>query len=335
MPDGVPHLPILYPFWGVPRSVRDVSILKGFEELKERGRDFLELKAVSDCDVAVLPFDWQFALEDAAKLSIAQRAAEEAYRAGRRLAVFFFHDSEAEVPIENTIVFRTSMQRGMRSNEFAHPAWIDDYVGVSLEGVVPLRPKWQMPTVGFCGFAGYRIPPDAHLRRRLRAKMRVIYRRFPPPTIRERAIRALRENPQVDTNFILRDNFFAGVAEGSPSERERARQIFVNNMIASDYILCARGGGNFSYRLYETLAMGRIPLLIDSNGGLPYGSQIDYESHFPIISQHQVKNTAFIVQAFHERLSPSDFLALLRQCRELWRQYLSPVGFHQNLGKHL
>ena len=36
-------------------------------------------------------------------------------------------------------------------------------------------------------------------------------------------------------------------------------------MLASPYILCVRGAGNYSARFYEALALGRIPVLVNTS----------------------------------------------------------------------
>lgn len=177
--------------------------------------------------------------------------------------------------------------------------------------------------------------PTAPLTRRFRSAIRIAYHRFPALTIREKAIQVLRKEARIEPNFLLRDNFFAGVADGLPEEREEARRVFVNNLLGSDYVLCARGKGNFSYRYYETLAMGRIPLLIDTNCRLPYDFEIDYSDIGPIVDEQDLGQISQRLLAFHDQLSSDDFLDLQHRCRQLWLERLSPLGFFRNIGKHI
>lgn len=335
LPPDLPHIPMLFPFWGISEVARASAAPKRFDVWEKRGAEDLKLVTLREADVAVLPFDWQFALSDPQARMVAERVSDQAGRAGKLLFVFFFNDSEDAVPLENAIVLRTSLQRGARHNEHAFPPWVDDYVGTVFRGSVPHRPGWDRPTVGFCGFAGYRSMPTAPLSRRLRSTVRTAYHRFPPRTVREEAIRILRRDPRIDTNFLIRDNFFAGVADGTTQQREEARRAFVDNMLASDYVLCARGGGNFSYRYFETLAMGRIPLLIDTNCKLPYDFEIDYSEFGPIVDEKDLETIARDLLAFHDRLSRDDFVDLQIRCRNLWIERLSPFGFFKNIGKHL
>ena len=74
----------------------------------------------------------------------------------------------------------------------------------------------------------------------------------------------------MDTNIVLRPSFYGGAAGGDPDAQLQARTGYVENLVASDYVLCARGAGNFSYRLYETLSCGRIPVFVDTDCVLPH-----------------------------------------------------------------
>lgn len=53
------------------------------------------------------------------------------------------------------------------------------------------------------------------------------------------------------------------------------RQEFAEHMARTSYVLCPRGCENYSYRAYEALRFGRIPVIIDSDMVLP--SSIDWE----------------------------------------------------------
>ena len=78
---------------------------------------------------------------------------------GKKLIVFYVGDTEEELPLPNAVVFRTSLKRGIRPDEFATTVFFEDFVGQRLGSHLPLRPKLRYPTVGFCGFAGYRLMP--------------------------------------------------------------------------------------------------------------------------------------------------------------------------------
>jgi hypothetical protein len=106
-------------------------------------------------------------------------------------------------------------------------------------------------------------------------------------------------------------------------------------VIDSDYTLCVRGVGNFSYRLYETLSCGRIPVFVDTDCVLPYDSVIRWKDYCVYLDESEVAVIGERIAEFHRELSPSRFEGLQRDCRKLWEDYISPAGFFRNFHRHL
>ncbi len=75
---------------------------------------------------------------------------------------------------------------------------------------------------------------------------------------------------KLDKNFkvtvVERDTFT--LLTNNPNQ-DLHRREFRENLLESDYVLCPRGFGNFSIRLYETLSSGATPILINSGKNLP------------------------------------------------------------------
>jgi hypothetical protein len=187
------------------------------------------------------------------------------------------------------------------------PAWSED-PGSAL----PLRPKLGRPRVGFCGYV-----PRPGVVGRLRGVGR-------GHATRARALRALARSPELETRFVVRERFHGG-----------SRQEFLENLVESDYTLCTRGAGNFSYRLYETLACGRIPVFVNTDCVLPYEDEIDWRAICVWVEESELDEIGARVAAFHEGLSEEDFRALQRECRRVWESWLSPEGFFANLHRLL
>ncbi|MEB3359624.1 MAG: exostosin family protein, partial [Synechococcales bacterium] len=116
---------------------------------------------------------------------------------------------------------------------------------------------------------------------------------------------------------------------------KQVRRDYVQNMVESDYVLCCRGLGNYSFRLYEALSCGRIPVLINTDCVLPYDFWIDYKDYCIWVEEREISDLPEIVADFHARLSPQAFIAHQQNCRALWEHYLSPRGFFSNLHRHL
>ena len=76
-------------------------------------------------------------------------------------------------------------------------------------------------------------------------------------------------NSKIETNFILRDFYINKL-------KNKHIKDFDNNMNNNLFIFCYRGGGNFSRRFYQTLMMGRIPIVIKTDSIFPFEKWIDY-----------------------------------------------------------
>src|SRR5262249_27047502 len=176
-------------------------------------------------------------------------------------------DSDQPVELPGATVFRTTLYRSRRrSFEFAQPAWSEDFVERYAHGELPVRTKPAEPTVGFCGLA-----PRARLARFRHGGSQ--------SALRARAPTRLRRTTAGQTNSLVGKDFVGGaVGTGNTdtSPMQRVRGEYVQNMLDSDSVLCARGAGNFSFRLYETLSCGRIPVFVDTDCVLPYDFMIEW-----------------------------------------------------------
>jgi hypothetical protein len=218
------------------------------------------------------------------------------------------------------------------------PAWSEDFIDRYLGGQLVERPKRAKPVVGFCGAAGPLYPP---LQNRLKNLAKNLSNRLGfgnhdlSRALRAQALKHLKQSSCVETSFIIRDKFMAGVAptadEADFSRLRSARAEYVTNMVNSDYVLCLRGGGNFSYRLYETLSCGRIPVFINTDCSLPYDQIVNYKDYCVWIEDDELSQIGDKVAEFHEKLSSSAFVELQHACRHLWETALSPFGFFARL----
>lgn len=339
LPDGLPHATVLYPFWGAPRAVPGSPTGGRFDRYVESGPRLLELTDPETADVCILPVAWEDieALPEAAE--IGRRYAEQAGEHGLPLVIFFVADSEEPVPVQGAWVYRTSLRRSRRQpRELAMPALTMDVARQELGGL-ELRSWSQEPTVGFCGYA-----PGAERKREPRAVARAVKRRLRvargrlPDGLyaRAHALHALDRSPLVRLDAVVRDAFWAGaVVPGRPDDQalmRSARHEFVENLRRSDYVLCARGGGNFSYRLYEAMSAGRIPLFVDTDCVLPFEDEIDWRSLCVWVDETDVGSVAESVADRHAELGPEGFERAQRECRRVWEEFLSPEGFYGRFG---
>lgn len=172
---------------------------------------------------------------------------------------------------KNVALFRTSMCKSLaKPNEYLLP-----YIWNMPSAPFSPLPSTKKPRIGFCGL----VSPK-----------------------RMETLNALSASPDIETAFILRDQFMGGLTQQSKDE-------FYINMMNSHFNVCNRGAGNFSIRFYETLAAGRIPVLLDTDIVLPAGA-----TNCVVIA----KNNAEIVSKILEFWKQGNIEKRQQQCYQLW-----------------
>ena len=244
---------------------------------------------------------------------------------------------------KDVIVLRPSGYMSRRlASQYALPIFIDDPLKKYFSGIPVIREKQHLPVVGFCGQAyspplkiGYDLIRNLyrwfayHLKMRKEEPEEI----FPSSWRRVEMIKQIQRADGLKHNFILRKKYRAGSRIGN--EREASSREYFQNMVESDYILCMRGNGNFSARLYETMAMGRIPVIVNADGNYPFEQKINWNKLSVWVEDHDRHRIAGLIKNFHDRLSESEFVDLQKRNRQIWEKRLSMPGFMTHLTEHL
>lgn len=253
-----------------------------FDKLWFNGIEHPRVQTIEECDYVVVPY--KFNKDDPRFPEICKQAAEF-----DKKVVCFYNDDNGEVfdlP-SNMILFRTSLYKSLQQpNEYAWPVLIPDHgSNVFSYG--------HSERVSFCG---------------------------QQQGIRAQIIKDIQANPNLVTDFIIRDHFWAA---GIP--KLQARREYYKNMMGSLYTLCMRGCGNFSYRFYEALSFGRVPIFVDTDCVLPFDRIGRWNEFIPVITPDQVST-----------FDPNDNGPYMRdEMRAIWQDYLSPEGFYLNMFREI
>jgi hypothetical protein len=145
-------------------------------------------------------------------------------------------------------------------------------------------------------------------------------------SFRREAIAALRCHDNVRTNFIIRSSY-SGHKHTINVDPEIARKEYRENMLQSDLALCVKGDGNFSYRFYEALSLGCIPLLIDTDCVLPFAEKINYDSFMLRVSFQDIAGLAQRVEEWWDGLTDDKFVEMQKKAREAYERYLAVPAF--------
>jgi hypothetical protein len=185
----------------------------------------------------------------------------------------------------------------------------------------------EQPALSFTGFANSSFKEQlritgatlkANLNRWLKMDKSDTQSIYNAAGIRFTYLKELESNPRINTDFIYRDKYRAGAT--TQEQRERSTAVFFKNLNDSPYTFCLRGAGNFSVRFYESLALGKIPVLIDTDVQLPLEQLIDWDQHTCRVAPHE--NLVEQLLGFHKSHTATSFEALQIANRSLYENYL-------------
>jgi hypothetical protein len=115
----------------------------------------------------------------------------------------------------------------------------------------------------------------------------------------------------------------AGPGDPGALTREEYQQRYADSVKQSAFVLCPRGGGASSFRLFEAMMLGRVPVIIADQWVPPKGP--DWESFSVRIKEADVHTIPDLLQA---RLSEAGQMGAA--ARAVWLEWFSEsVSFHR------
>lgn len=220
---------------------------------------------------------------------------------------FFYMHSDEDAPIgTQAIVFRQSVNKHNKdSSTVAMPAPVDDFG--HLAGM-----DYEQLLYHVC-FVGYQDDPR---------------------NLRRRCIDALMHCSRLNCYIDVVDKHWYHF-EGTP-EGDRRRQIFIDALKQSRLILAPRGKGQHSYRLFEAMSAGRIPILVGDDYELPFQEYIDYDACIIKMPEGRVDEVHEFILDVNERCRPLSCMAdMARRCREAWVNYLAFAKWDEMVLRYL
>jgi hypothetical protein len=223
---------------------------------------------------------------------------KEIYESGdkiQKIIIFILDDYEFELSsYSNQIIVRSSADKSLlKFNEVVLPfLWSPVF-----KPFEPLLRK-EKPIVGFCGW---------------RSKYRY------------EILKAIRTDARIQENYIIRDKFMGGHRLSDNTVDD-----FDNNMKESHFIICNRGTGNFSMRFFQTLASGRIPIVVNSDMQLPLHGVVSYDN--VIIMENSVEK---VIERLLWVWNNRDIVEMQRDCSKFYDDYLHYENYGSWLHKEL
>ena len=265
----------------------------------------------------------------------------------KKVIIFYLSDSEKSIPVANSLIFRTSLYRTKKKLfEYALPAWKRDLIVDHCNGIHQIRKKNEIPKVGFRGSARLQFHSLMNL---IRTGFNITnkwlelfgisfgekYQWNKGQIIRRVAMEKLNKNRNIYNEFSIVIRGY--INQTNQEVKELNYRKFVQNIFDTDYTLCVRGAGNYSFRFYETLSAGRIPLFVNTDCVLPLDDIIDWKKYCVWVEQEDINKLDQILLDFHNDLTNDDFEELQYNIRNLWLDWIRPKAyfgkFHHQLGR--
>ncbi|KVV15890.1 hypothetical protein [Flavobacterium sp. TAB 87] len=284
---------------------------------------------IDDCDIAVVPVDIaHFGLKNKNQDLIF--FIDRASALNKKVWLYSAGDYGSSLQTMAYTFRMGGFDSKLNSRTFIMPSFIVDPYDTSSRKFDPL-PKMQLPQIGFVGHAS-----NSKLKkikefllfikynyRRLNGSLSTDFQSFyPSSNLRFKYLTLLLNSPKVNANFIFRNKYRAGAK--TEEEKEQTATEFFQNIAQNPYTFCLRGQGNFSVRFYETLAMGRIPFVVESDFRLPLQENIDWKKHCVLATETEMVKT---LSDFHNNISASDFELMQINNRKLWLTVLEREAY--------
>lgn len=87
---------------------------------------------------------------------------------------------------------------------------------------------------------------------------------------------------------------------------ESSTRAFADHLLRTTYVLCPRGCENYSFRVYEALRFGRVPVIIDTDMVLPSG--FDWQSIALIVPGDALQDIHARIVDDYRQLDETEFL---------------------------
>ena len=303
-----------------------------------RKQDLILSLNPKNADLLILPLTWNYYFEYG-KINEANETLKYYQNLNKPIITWVSGDYKHRVIDGNFIILQHNLYKSKRkNNEYSYPAIIrDPFDYLKFYGVTTVS-GFKKINVSFCGKANLTVfdKCESFLKELyFRMKNRIFkpYLDLSVPVsgmnLRGELLKSFSQNTNFDTNIIIRRR-----KDISLIGKENYKFEYWNNILLAPFTICARGNGNFSVRFYETLAMGRIPILIDTDCVLPFDNEIDWFKHCIIVENTEPNRIVDSVSLLINAMDDNDIINMQIANRKLWIDKLSFGGFFYSFTKN-
>ena len=124
------------------------------------------------------------------------------------------------------------------------------------------------------------------------------------------------------------DSGFMWGLDPSIPNKQAVTDRYVEMLGDSEFSLCPRGTGISSVRLFESMAMGSIPVIIADGYKLPLQNKIDWASISIQARQNQLSKIGQVLQQNYDKPKIEE---MRKAMLDVYDEFLSPENFHKSI----
>lgn len=107
--------------------------------------------------------------------------------------------------------------------------------------------------------------------------------------------------------------------------------IFKSLCSKSKFTLCPRGYGKTSFRLYEAIQLGSVPVYISDDHYLPWSDELNWKEFCVLIKPDQINNLKNILLDYSDK----DINTMVKKAQSLYNDYFSLEGMCKQIAGRL
>lgn len=334
--------PLIRPF------VNENGLFENNDNAKERWGVELTTNLTSDfqtAQVALFPYPLESMAVNIPEKDLFFELKDKCVTQGITLICYVAGDFGALYPsYKNVVYFRNGgFNSGLDKNNHIFPFLLADHLkGILNKDEIEVRNKSEKLVIGFCGHASRGLVKRFYENLKF-MKINLLRLRkgdfsfepiFPSAFKRASILQHLEKDSRITCNFIYRENYRGG--SRTPEEKAKTTLEYYENMFHSDYILCLRGAGNFSVRFFETLMLGRVPILIDTDVKLVDLEMGDnWNNHIFKVDISRVQELSKLVLEFHSELDNETFRTMQKNNRDLFARMMKLDQYYKVSFEHV
>ena len=304
-----------------------------------RKKDLILSETPEDADILILPLTWNYYFENGI-INEAYKVIRHYEKHSKPIITWVSGDYTHKIKEGSFFILQHNLYKSRQKlNEFAYPVIIRDPFDYIKTFGLTISSEKSKDSVSFCGTANRTVFDQyENFLKEIFFKIKKRYSRpylnlnmpISGMMLREKLLKAIVQNTHLTTKIIVRKS-----KEGNFIPRHRYKFEYWNNMLSSPFTLCIRGNGNFSVRFYETLALGRIPILYNTDCVLPLEKHISWSNHCIVLKDKDPKKFAKSVELMIKAMNYKEIIEMQIANRKLWINMLSFGGFYYSFTKQI